>query len=102
MFIHAMFFYTQLEQKMSRDRSQGAEGNSMFILSLGLAQAGRMGGTTERPWIVHWWVVLYMDYDGLSIINCPFDSFFCRIVHEINHPAIGDPPFMEPTDKNGQ
>jgi hypothetical protein len=39
--------------------------------------------------------------DGLSIINHPFDPFVHRIVHEINHPAIGDPPFMEPPIEMG-
>jgi hypothetical protein len=33
--------------------------------------------------------------DGLSIIIHPFHPYVHRIVHEINHPAIGDPPFIE-------
>ena len=84
---------------------QGAEGNSMFILSLGLAQAGWV---PLKPWGVapnHPLKKGLSDcpfIDGLSIINHPFDPFVHRIVHEINHPAIGDPPFMEPPDRNGQ
>jgi len=77
----------------------------MFILSLGLAQAGWV---PLKPWGVapnHPLKKGLSDcpfIDGLSIINHPFDPFVHRIVHEINHPAIGDPPFMEPPDRNGQ